>query len=135
LRATAVASLPSGVTAPRKPAAPARGAVRSQHQAIVVVERRMARAGDPKQEETAPGWSWVLGNARIGELFDQLFAEARLTWSSMVVPEEQQATFAELCTPATAPHTFVAYDGRLQIQRNSLTTTPEDGEPLFLIFN
>jgi lipopolysaccharide/colanic/teichoic acid biosynthesis glycosyltransferase/NDP-sugar pyrophosphorylase family protein len=95
----------------------------------------MGRSGDPKGEQMAPGWCWVLGNARIGELFDQLFAEAHLTWSSMVVPEEQQATFSELCSPATAPQTFVAYDGRLQIQRNSLTTTPEDGEPLFLIFN
>src|SRR5690242_4180991 len=100
---------------PRKPvvSAPARGAVRSHHQAIVVVERRMARAGDPKQEETAPGWSWVLGNARIGELFDQLFAGARLTWSSMVVPEEQQATFAEVCSAVAAPQSVVPYDGRL----------------------
>jgi lipopolysaccharide/colanic/teichoic acid biosynthesis glycosyltransferase/NDP-sugar pyrophosphorylase family protein len=124
--------------APRKsvPAAPVRGAVRSLHQAIVVVERRMARAGDPRQEETAPGWSWVLGNARIGELFDQLFAEARLTWSSMVVPEEQQATFAEVCTPlAAAPQSVVAYDGRLQINKNSLSATPDSGEPLYLIFN
>ncbi len=95
----------------------------------------MGRAGDPKAEEAAPGWCWVLGNARIGELFDQLFAEARLTWSSLVVPEEQQATFAELCTPSTAPQTFVPYDGRLQINEKSLTAPPEQGEPLYLIFN
>jgi lipopolysaccharide/colanic/teichoic acid biosynthesis glycosyltransferase/carbonic anhydrase/acetyltransferase-like protein (isoleucine patch superfamily) len=112
-----------------------RGVLRSQHQAIVVVERRMGRADDPKAEQMAPGWSWVLGNARIGELFDQLFAEARLTWSSLVVPEEQHATFSELCAPVSAPQSFVAYDGRLQINRTSLTTTPEDGEPLYLIFN
>jgi len=31
--------------------APARGAVRSQHQAIVVVERRMGRSDDPKGNE------------------------------------------------------------------------------------
>lgn len=109
--------------------------MRSLHQAIVVVERRMARAGDPKAEQMAPGWSWMLGNARIGELFDQLFAEARLTWSSMVVPEEQHATFSELCTPHSAPQSFVAYDGKLQIARQSLTTGPDDGEPLYLIFN
>jgi lipopolysaccharide/colanic/teichoic acid biosynthesis glycosyltransferase/NDP-sugar pyrophosphorylase family protein len=114
----------------------ARGAVRSQHQAIVVVERRMGRSDDPKgNEQMPPGWCWVLGNARIGELFDQLFAEARLTWSSLVVPEEQAATFSELCTPATAPRTTVPYDGRLQIQKTTLTTTPDDGEPLYLIFN
>ena len=95
----------------------------------------MGRADDPKAEQMAPGWSWVLGNARIGELFDQLFAEARLTWSSMVVPEEQHATFSELCAPVSAPQSFVAYDGRLQINRTSLTTTPDDGEPLYLIFN
>jgi len=116
--------------------APPRGELRSQHQAIVIVERRMGRAGDPKgDEQAAPGWSWVLGNARIGELFDQLFAEARLTWSSMVVPEEQHATFAELCAPVAAPQSFVPYDGRLQINRDTLTTTPDDGEPLYLIFN
>jgi lipopolysaccharide/colanic/teichoic acid biosynthesis glycosyltransferase/NDP-sugar pyrophosphorylase family protein len=110
--------------------------VRSQHQAIVVVERRMGRSDDPKgSEQTVPGWCWVLGNARIGELFDQLFAEARLTWSSLVVPEEQHATFSELCTPATAPQTTVPYDGRLQINKSSLTTAPDSGEPLFLIFN
>ena len=125
----------------RKTPAPAaatpasRGAVRSHHQAIVVVERRMARAGDPRQEETAPGWCWVLGNARIGELFDQLFAEARLTWSSMVVPEEQHATFAEVCTPVAAPQSVVAYDGRLQINKDTLSAAPGNGEPLFLIFN
>jgi NDP-sugar pyrophosphorylase family protein len=115
---------------------PSRGVVRSQHQAIVVVERRMGRALDPKgDEQMAPGWSWVLGNARIGELFDQLFAEAHLTWSSMVVPEEQQATFRNFCTPVASPQSFVPYDGRLQINRTSLTTTPDDGEPLYLIFN
>src|SRR4051812_23429800 len=95
----------------------------------------MGRAGDPKGEEMAPGWSWVLGNARIGELFDQLFAEARLTWSSLVVPEEQHATFAEVCAPVSSPHAFVPYDGRLQIQRTTLTATPDDGEPVYLIFN
>jgi lipopolysaccharide/colanic/teichoic acid biosynthesis glycosyltransferase/carbonic anhydrase/acetyltransferase-like protein (isoleucine patch superfamily) len=112
-----------------------RGPVRSQHQAIVVVERRMGRSGDPKGEQMAPGWSWVLGNARIGELFDQLFAEARLTWSSMVVPEEQHATFSELCKPVSSPQSFIAYDGRLEINRTSLTAGPDDGEPLYLIFN
>jgi lipopolysaccharide/colanic/teichoic acid biosynthesis glycosyltransferase/NDP-sugar pyrophosphorylase family protein len=113
-----------------------RGAVRSQHQAIVVVERRMGRGTDAKgDEQMPPGWCWVLGNARIGELFDQLFAEARLTWSSMVVPEETQATFREYCTPIASPRSFVPYDGRLQINRTSLTTTPDDGEPLYLIFN
>lgn len=96
----------------------------------------MGRAADPKGgEQTAPGWCWVLGNAKIGELFDQLFAEAHLTWSSMVVPEEQQATFRQYCTPIASPQSFVPYDGRLQINRNSLTTTPDDGEPLYLIFN
>jgi len=108
---------------------PSRGAVRSQHQAIVVVERRMGRAADPKgNEQMAPGWTWVLGNAQIGELFDQLFAEAHLTWSSMVVPEEQQATFRQLCNSVASPQSFVPYDGRLAINRNSLTTTPDDGE-------
>jgi lipopolysaccharide/colanic/teichoic acid biosynthesis glycosyltransferase/carbonic anhydrase/acetyltransferase-like protein (isoleucine patch superfamily) len=129
-------------TTPLQPAAApespqsTRGPVRSRHQAIVVVERRMGRAGDPKgDEQMAPGWSWVLGNARIGELFDQLFAEARLTWSSLVVPEEQHATFAEVFAPVSAPHAFVPYDGRLQIQRTTLVATPDDGEPVYLIFN
>jgi lipopolysaccharide/colanic/teichoic acid biosynthesis glycosyltransferase len=127
---------PPAPAAPKVAAlAPKAASVRSQHQAIVVVERRHARANDPKADAAAPGWCWVLGNARIGELFDQLFAEARLTWSSMVVPEEQRHTFAELCTPMSAPHSVTAYDGRLQISKTSLTAAPDDGEPLYLIFN
>src|SRR6478735_11956811 len=93
--------------APPAPSRAGASALRSQRQAIVVVERRHARANDPKADTTAPGWCWVLGNARIGELFDQLFAEARLTWSAMVVPEEQHATFSELCAPISAPQSFV----------------------------
>ena len=117
------------------PASAPRGAVRSQHQAIVVVERRMGRATDAKDQSMAPGWSWVLGNARIGELFDQLFADAHLTWSSMVVPEEHHATFAGLGAPVAANKPLQPYDGRLHITKTSLTASPDDGEPLYLIFN
>jgi lipopolysaccharide/colanic/teichoic acid biosynthesis glycosyltransferase len=112
-----------------------RGVVRGQHQAIVIVERRMARAADPRDEQMAPGWSWILGNAKVGELFDRLFAEAHLTWSSMVVPEEHQDTFARLGAPVAADEPFLAYDGRLQIKPDSLTHHPDEGEPLYLIFN
>src|SRR6202035_78605 len=92
---------PAGEAAPSRP----RAAIRIEHQAIVVIERRMGRQGDPKGEQMIPGWQWVLGNARVGGLFDQLFAEARLTWSSLVCPEEQQATFAAVDTPAASHHT------------------------------
>ena len=53
----------------------------------------------------------------------------------MVVPEEQHATFAEVCTPVAAPQSVVAYDGRLQINKETLSSAPGSGEPLFLIFN
>src|SRR5947209_2488625 len=102
------------------------------HQAIVVVERRMARHGDPKIETQVPGWQWTLGNARIGQLYDQLFAEAHLTWTSLVVPEEATATFATLA-PAVQP--MVTYDGTLSIRASSLTVKPDDGEPFYLVFN
>jgi lipopolysaccharide/colanic/teichoic acid biosynthesis glycosyltransferase len=117
------------------PPQPARAPVRSQHQAIVVIERRMARQGDPKPESAAPGWQWTLGNARVGDLFDQLFAEARLTWSSAVVPEESTATFAALGPRMASQQSVVGYDGNLQIRSQALTQKPEDGEPLYLIFN
>ncbi len=118
-------------------ALPGRSAVRSIHQALVVVERRMAREGDPRGEGMPPGWNWVLGNAKIADLFDQLFAESELTWSSLVVPEEQQATFAALSPPSVARQKIVSYDGQLQIHADSLTAAPDSGpsEPLFLIFN
>jgi len=132
LEITNVAAL---MAASRPPAATPRGTLRSQHQAIVVVERRMGRAGDAPEAGMAPGWSWVLGNARIGELYDQLFAEAQLTWSSMVVPEEHHATFAALGAPVAAQRPVQSYDGRLHIAKTSLTATPDDGEPLYLIFN
>src|SRR6476660_9013864 len=122
--------IPASPTASRS-----RAPVRSQQQAIVVVERRMARQGDPKIDQIVPGWQWTLGNARIGDLFDQLFAEARLTWSSLVVPEEATATFASLSPHMAAQQSVVPYDGTLQIRTSSLTTHPGDGEPVYLIFN
>ena len=117
------------------PAEPARGLRRGMHQAIVVVERRMARQNDPKVEHQVPGWQWTLGNARVGELYDQLFAEAQLTWTSLVVPEENAATFAALTPGATSVQPMVAYDGTLSIRASSLTIKPDDGEPVYLIFN
>ena len=112
-----------------------RAVVRSEHQAIVILERRMGRQGDPRVEQMVPGWQWVLGNVRISGLFDQLFAEARLTWSNLICPEEQQATFAALSPPIASNHPLVGYDGTLQIRKAELSSNPDDGEPLFLIFN
>lgn len=132
IRAAAAPSAPSAAAVPSAP----RGQLRSQHQAIVVVERRMGRSGDPKGgEQMAPGWSWILGNAPIGEVFDQLFAEAQITWSSMVVPEEQQATFAALGAPLAGKNAVQAYDGRLQISKTQLTAPPDEGEPVYIIVN
>jgi lipopolysaccharide/colanic/teichoic acid biosynthesis glycosyltransferase/NDP-sugar pyrophosphorylase family protein len=116
-------------------AAPTRGPRRGLHQAIVVVERRLARQGDPKVEQQVPGWTWTLGNARVGDLYDQLFAEAHLTWSSLVVPEEATATFAALAPHAASANPVVAYDGHLSISASALATKPDDGEPVYLIFN
>jgi lipopolysaccharide/colanic/teichoic acid biosynthesis glycosyltransferase len=101
----------------------------------VVIERRMGRQGDPKPEHNMPGWQWTLGNARVGDLFDQLFAEALLTWSSLVVPEESTATFAALSPRMASQQSVVPYDGNLQIRTQALTQRPEDGEPLYLIFH
>ena len=112
-----------------------RAPLRSQHQAIVIVERRMARQGDPKASQLVPGWQWTLGNARVGELFDQLFADSKITWSSLVVPEESSETFAALSPHLASQHAMVSYDGSLQIRPSSLTTKPDDGEPVYLIFN
>ena len=111
-----------------------RGVLRGVHQAIVVVEHQMARQGDPRGEQQTPGWQWTLGNARVGELYDQLFAEAHLTWSSLVVPEEASATFAAIA-PQLAQQPIVSYDGSLSIRASDLTTKPHDGEPLYVIFN
>jgi lipopolysaccharide/colanic/teichoic acid biosynthesis glycosyltransferase len=114
----------------------ARAPVRSHHQAIVVVERRMARQDDPRDQQLTPGWHWTLGNARIGDLFDQLFAEAHLTWSSVVVPEESTATFASLGPRMASQQSVVAYDGTLQIRPTALTQKPDAvTEPVYLIFN
>src|SRR6476660_5546472 len=115
--------IPASPTASRS-----RAPVRSQQQAIVVVERRMARQGDPKPDQVVPGWQWTLGNARVGELFDQLFAEARLTWSSLVVPEESTATFADIGPRLASQQSVVPYDGNLQIRPTALTRKPDDGE-------
>ena len=114
---------------------PPRAAVRSEHQAIVVVERRLGRQGDPKVAEMVPGWQWILANARVGDLYDQLFADAKLTWSSLVCPEEQEATFASLSPLMSSQQSLLAYDGNLQLSKNSLTAAPDDGEPLYLLFN
>ncbi len=97
----------------------------------------MAREGDLRDEGMPPGWNWVLGNAKISDLFDRMFAETELTWSSLVVPEEQHATFAALSPPSVARKSIVSYNGQLQIHVDSLTAAPESGpsEPLFLIFN
>src|SRR5436309_13995816 len=107
---------------PARNAEPWRDPVRSQHQAIVVVERRMGRATDDKSEQMVPGWQWTLGNARVGQLYDQLFAEAHLTWSSLVVPEEHEATFAALGAPAAGPQPLLSFNGGLLISSKSLTT-------------
>ena len=119
---------------PAPEAASQHGVLRGLHQAIVVVERQMNRQGDPKVEQHMPGWQWMLANTRIGELYDQLFAEAQLTWSSLVVPEEATATFAAIA-PRLSQQPMVAYDGNLSIRSSALTTKPDDGEPLYLIFN
>ena len=95
----------------------------------------MARQGDPKAADLVPGWQWMLGNARVGELFDQLFADSRITWSSLVVPEESSATFAALAPQMSSQQSVVPYDGSLQIRPSALTARPEDGEPVYLIFN
>lgn len=112
-----------------------RSSIRSADQAIVLVERRRSRQGDKRAEEMPPGWKWVLGNAPLGELYDRIFADAQLTWSSLVVPEEQQATFGALSAIPASRHGIVSYDGQLQISPASLTTSPDSGEPLYLIFN
>lgn len=121
--------------------------LRGEHQAIVVIERRMGRSSDQKNEPMAPGWQWVLGNARVGQLYDRLFADAQLTWSSLVVPEEHQATFAavaahtagagdESTTPTTLlQHVLLPYNGDLQINSAALPKPPDKGEGLYLIFN
>jgi lipopolysaccharide/colanic/teichoic acid biosynthesis glycosyltransferase len=121
------------------PAPPAlaatRGAIRSAHQAIVIIERRLARQGDPKAETLVPGWQWTLGNSRVGELFDQLFADSRVTWSSLVIPQEATASFAAISSRLAAQQSLIGYDGTLQIRQNALTAKPEEGEPVYLIFN
>jgi lipopolysaccharide/colanic/teichoic acid biosynthesis glycosyltransferase len=113
----------------------ARGIIRSAHQAIVIIERRLARQGDPKSETLVPGWQWTLGNTRVGELFDQLFADSRVTWSSLVIPQEATASFAAISSRLASQQSLVAYDGTLQIRQTALTAKPEDGEPVYLIFN
>ncbi len=86
------------------------------------------------------GWKWVLGNARVGDLYDRIFADAQLTWSCLVVPEEQHATFAALhataaAGPSGAPSAIVSYNGQLEIRADALASAPENDEPLYLIFN
>lgn len=117
------------------PTTGSRAPARSQHQAIVIVERRMARQGDPRADQLVPGWSWMLGNAKVGELFDQLFADSRITWSSLVVPEESSGTFASIGPQLSSQQSVVSYAENLQIRPSALTTSPDDGEPVYLIFN
>ena len=95
----------------------------------------MVRQGDPKSEPLVPGWHWTLGNTRVGDLFDQLFADARITWSSLVIPEEAQTTFAGMNPRLAAAQPVVPYDGTLQIRPTALTTKPDGGEPVFVIVN
>jgi lipopolysaccharide/colanic/teichoic acid biosynthesis glycosyltransferase/carbonic anhydrase/acetyltransferase-like protein (isoleucine patch superfamily) len=114
---------------------PPRAALRSEHQALVVVERRRARHDDPRKAEEIPGWKWVLGNSRVADLYDRMLAEARLTWSCLVVPQEQKATFASLAAPTASRQSLAAYDGQLQLHNDNLAVSPETGEPVFLIFN
>lgn len=130
---SATATIPETI----QPARPdvSRGERRGLHQAIVVVERRMARQSDPKDGQHVPGWQWVLGNARIGQLYDQLFAEAHLTWSSLVVPEEATATFDGISSHACSAQPVISYDGVLAIRPAGLAIKPDDGEPVYLVFN
>ena len=93
----------------------------------------MARQGDPKGQEMPPGWKWVLGNARVGDLYDRIFTDAQLHWSSLVVPEEQRATFAALA-PNASGQSIVTYNGQLQIPQAAVGGPIED-DKLFLIFN
>jgi lipopolysaccharide/colanic/teichoic acid biosynthesis glycosyltransferase/carbonic anhydrase/acetyltransferase-like protein (isoleucine patch superfamily) len=52
-----------------------------------------------------------------------------------VVPQEDKATFAALSAPTASKEPVVGYDGQLQIKSNALAVSPDEGEPLFLVFN
>ena len=121
----------AGTTAVSPVSAP----VRSENQAIVIIERRNVRQGDDKTEQLIPGWHWVLGNTFVGDFFDQLFADANLTWASLMVPAEVSNSFGFLSQRIASKSSIVGYDGTLRIQNNQLTHKPDQSQPAYIIVN